>query len=169
MTQRKPISPESAKDFRHAEARRPGPPAGIVPTYKVKEQQVRPYDPHGDPQSQRAGKTEHIHFLMDVVPLHGRICTRTIPEAVRQPQALPLELSGETPLLADQPVRFYPYEVGWTNHLLLGDSLPVMNSPLVKQGMAGTMQIIGMDPLRGIRYASNFPPVRNFVANGAHR
>ncbi len=60
-------------DFRHAEARRKNnPPAGIAPTYEVRERQARQYayDPHLDPQLVWAGKAEHASFEVDVVSLH---------------------------------------------------------------------------------------------------
>ena len=50
------------KDFRHDSARRKNnPPAGIAPTYEVRERGPRQYayDPHLDPQLQWAGKAEH--------------------------------------------------------------------------------------------------------------
>jgi len=155
--------PNSVRDFRHAEARRKNnPPAGIAPTYEVRERQTKQYayDPHLDPQLVWAGKAEHTSFEVEVVPLHihERISTRAILDAVRRPQLLPLELFGETPLPADQQIEFYHHEVGWANRLILGDSLLVMNSLLVKEGMAGKVQMIYMDPPYGIKYASNFQP-----------
>jgi adenine-specific DNA-methyltransferase len=150
-------------DFRHVEARRKNnPPAGIAPTYQVRERQTTryAYDPHLDPQLVWAGKAEHTSFEVDVVPLHihERISTRAILDAVCRPQPPQLDLFGETPLPADQQIEFYRHEVGWANRLILGDSLLVMNSLLVKEGMAGKVQMIYMDPPYGIKYASNFQP-----------
>jgi adenine-specific DNA-methyltransferase len=150
------------KDFRHAEARRKNnPPAGIAPTYEVRERKTvsYTYDPHLDPQLQWAGKAEHTSFEVDVVSLHihERISTRAILEAVKKPEPQ-LSLFGETPLPADQQIEFYQHEVGWANRLMLGDSLLVMNSLLVKEGMAGKVQMIYIDPPYGIKYASNFQP-----------
>jgi adenine-specific DNA-methyltransferase len=153
----------SVKDFRHAGARRKNnPPAGVAPTYEVRERQTTrySYDPHLDPQLIWAGKAEHTSFEVDVVPLHihERISTRAILDAVRRPQPPQLDLFGETPLSADQQIEFYRHEVGWANRLILGDSLLVMNSLLVKEGMAGKVQMIYVDPPYGIKYASNFQP-----------
>jgi adenine-specific DNA-methyltransferase len=155
--------PNGVRDFRHADARRPNnPPAGIAPTYEVRERQTThySYDPHLDPQLVWAGKAEHTSFEVDVVPLHihERISTRAILDAVRRPQPLQMDLFGETPLPADQQIEFYRHEVGWANRLILGDSLLVMNSLLVKEGMAGKVQMIYIDPPYGIKYASNFQP-----------
>ena len=151
------------KDFRHDSAsRKNNPPAGLAPTYEVRERKIRQYayDPHLDPQLVWAGKAEHTSFDVDVVPLHihERISTRAILDAVRRPQSLQPDLFGETPLPADQQIEFYQHEVGWVNRLILGDSLLVMNSLLVKEGMAGKVQMIYIDPPYGIKYASNFQP-----------
>ena len=150
------------RDFRHTEARRKNnPPAGFAPTFEDRKRQTTryAYDPHLDPQLQWAGKAEHTSFEVDVVSLHihERISTRAILEAVKRPEPQPA-LFGETPLSADQQIEFYKHEVGWANRLILGDSLLVMNSLLVKEGMAGKVQMIYIDPPYGIKYASNFQP-----------
>lgn len=155
-------SGENVRDFRHEQARRKNnPPAGIASTYELRERKVTlyAYDPHLDPQLQWAGKAEHTSDV-DVVSLHihERVSTRAILDAVRRPQPLQLSLFGETPLSADQQIEFYRHEVGWANRLILGDSPLVMNSLLVKEGMAGKVQCIYMDPPYGIKYASNFQP-----------
>ena len=160
-TQREALN--DVRDFRHAEARRKNnPPAGAAPTYEVRERHIKSYayDPHLDPQLVWAGKAEHTSFEVDVVSLHihERISTKAILRAVRRPEPLQLDLFGETPLPADQEVEFYRHEMGWANRLILGDSLLVMNSLLVKEGMAGKVQMIYMDPPYGIKYASNFQP-----------
>jgi adenine-specific DNA-methyltransferase len=151
------------EDFRHPQAkRRNNPPAGIAPTYESRERQTRQYayDPHLDPQLIWAGKKEHTSFEVDVVPLHihERISTRAILDAVRRPQPPQLDLFGETPLPVNQQIEFYRHEVGWANRLILGDSLLVMNSLLVKECMASKVQMIYVDPPYGIKYASNFQP-----------
>ncbi len=156
-------SKNGVKDFRHAEAKRKNaPPAGIAPTYEKRERETKQYayDPHLDPQLQWSGKTEHSFLEVDVVSLHihERISTKAILDAVRRPEPVQLDLFGETPLPADKEVEFYQHEVGWVNRLVLGDSLLVMNSLLVKEGMAGKVQTIYMDPPYGIKYASNFQP-----------
>jgi len=81
-----------------------------------------------------AGKAEHTSFEVDVVPLHIHewISTKAILRAAQRPDTLQLELFGETPLPADKQIEFYQHEMGWVNRLILGDSLLVMNSRLVK-------------------------------------
>jgi len=160
---RRTKSKKQVGDYRHDEARRKNnPPAGIAPTYEVRERRATSYayDPHLDPQLQWGGKAEHTSFDVDVVSLHihERISTRAILDAVRRPEPLQLSLFGETPLPLNQQIEFYQHEVGWTNRLMLGDSLLVMNSLLVKEGMAGKVQMIYVDPPYGIKYSSNFQP-----------
>ncbi|WP_202962115.1 site-specific DNA-methyltransferase [Salinisphaera shabanensis] len=55
-------------------------------------------------------------------------------------------------------IDFYKHERDWSNRLIAGDSLLVMNSLLQKEGMAGQVQMIYIDPPYGIKYGSNFQP-----------
>ncbi|MFS8902817.1 hypothetical protein NW836_03155 [Synechococcus sp. H60.4] len=126
------------------------------------------YDPHLDPQLVWAGKAEHTSFEVPTVSLHvhERIDPRTIIEAVRKKngQAEPVQLGlfeeeRKEPLR--QAIEFYQHKHGWTNRLIAGDSLLVMNSLLEKEGMAGKVQMIYIDPPYGIKYGSNFQPFVN--------
>jgi adenine-specific DNA-methyltransferase len=58
-------------------------------------------------------------------------------------------------------VDFYRHDKGWSNRLIAGDSLLVMNSLLTKESMAGQVQMIYIDPPYGIKYGSNFQPFVN--------
>jgi len=58
-------------------------------------------------------------------------------------------------------VEFYKHDRGLMNRLVAGDSLLVMNSLLKKEGMAGQVQMIYIDPPYGIKYGSNFQPFTN--------
>ena len=49
----------------------------------------------------------------------------------------------------------------WSNRLIAGDSLVVMNSLIQKEGIAGKVQCIYIDPPYGIEYGSNFQPFIN--------
>jgi adenine-specific DNA-methyltransferase len=60
-----------------------------------------------------------------------------------------------------EAIEFYKHPHNWSNRLIVGDSLLVMNSLLEKEGMAGQVQIIYIDPAYGIRYGSNFQPFVN--------
>ncbi len=56
----------------------------------------------------------------------------------------------------DQKIDFYQHEQNWTNRLILGDSLLVMNSLSEKEGLKGKVQTIYIDPPYGIRFGSNW-------------
>ncbi|MGI9180843.1 MAG: site-specific DNA-methyltransferase [Longimicrobiaceae bacterium] len=127
------------------------------------------YDPHLDPQLQWAGKAEHTSFEVPTVSLHvhERIEPRTIIEAVKRRngsgamvQGSLFESTEENPPLR-QAVEFYRHAHGWSNRMVAGDSLLVMNSLLEKEGLAGKVQMIYLDPPYGIRYGSNFQPFVN--------
>lgn len=52
--------------------------------------------------------------------------------------------------------EYYRHTDKWKNRLIQGDSLLVMNSLLGREGMAGKVQCIYMDPPYGIKYGSNW-------------
>jgi len=122
-----------------------------------------------EPYLNWAGKAEHTSFEVPTVSLHvhERIDPRTIIEAaLKQPDpAAPVQLSlfatpQENPPLR-QAIEFYQHPHGWSNRLVAGDSLLVMNSLLEKEGLAGKVQMIYIDPPYGIKYGSNFQPFVN--------
>ena len=55
-----------------------------------------------------------------------------------------------------QALDFYRHEKGWSNRLVAGDSLLVMNSLLTKESMGGKVQMVFIDPPYGIKFNSNF-------------
>jgi adenine-specific DNA-methyltransferase len=56
----------------------------------------------------------------------------------------------------DKVTDYYTHSDGWTNRLIQGDSLLVMTSLLEREGMAGQVQCLYMDPPYGIKYGSNW-------------
>lgn len=52
--------------------------------------------------------------------------------------------------------EYYQHSDGWTNRLIQGDSHLVMASLLEREGMAGQVQTIFVDPPYGINYGSNW-------------
>lgn len=125
------------------------------------------YDPHVDPQLVWAGKKEHTSFKVPTVSLHvhERIDSRTIIEAVRKRNGQPVQPSlferPEEKLPLRDAIDFYKHAHGWSNRLIAGDSLLVMNSLLEKEGMPGQVQTVYIDPPYGIKYGSNFQPFVN--------
>jgi adenine-specific DNA-methyltransferase len=99
--------------------------------------------------------------------VHERIDPSTIIEAIRKRNGngLPeqpslFERREENPPLREA-IDFYKHAHGWSNRLIAGDSLLVMNSLLEKEGMAGQVQMVYIDPPYGIEYKSNFQPFVN--------
>ena len=56
----------------------------------------------------------------------------------------------------DKVSEYYKHSDGWSNRLIQGDSHLVMASLLEREGMAGQVQTIFMDPPYGINYGSNW-------------
>jgi adenine-specific DNA-methyltransferase len=56
----------------------------------------------------------------------------------------------------DKVSEYYKHQEGWSNRLILGDSQLVMNSLLEREGFAGKVQMIYIDPPYGIKYGSNW-------------
>ena len=145
------------------------PPVGLVTPETDKDAGGITYahEPYIDPQLSWAGKAEHTSFELPTVSLHvhERIDPRTVIEAIRKRNGVKQQLSlfempEENPPLR-KAVEFYKHSHNWTNRLIAGDSLLVMNSLLEKEGLGGQVQMIYVDPPYGIRYGSNFQPFVN--------
>lgn len=144
------------------------PPVGLVTpdTDKDEGKKEYAYDPHIDPSLQWAGKAEHTSFDVPTVSLHvhERIDPKSIIQQVKKKNG-----SGQPDLFTwsdevrplRESIEFYKHKNNWTNRLIAGDSLLVMNSLLEKEGMAGQAQMVYMDPPYGIKYGSNFQPFTN--------
>jgi adenine-specific DNA-methyltransferase len=159
------------EQYGHADKKRVNnPPVGLVtPETDQKEtKRTYAYDPHLDPSLQWAGKAERTSFEVPTASLHvhERIDPRSILEAVRKKNGNNYEQMSlfssktENPPLREA-IEFYKHAHGWSNRLIAGDSLLVMNSLLEKEGMAGHVQMVYFDPPYGIRYGSNFQPFVN--------
>ena len=119
------------------------------------------------------GKAERTSFDVDTVSLHvhERIDPASILAVVRKRLKKEKGEHGgtgdmfrawfEEPLPYREAIEFYRHDRGWANRLVTGDSLLVMNSLLQKEGMAGQVQMIYIDPPYGIKYGSNFQPFVN--------
>ncbi|MBK9275071.1 MAG: site-specific DNA-methyltransferase [Flavobacteriales bacterium] len=112
------------------------------------------------------GKAEKPRLSVPTVPLfvHERLSTEAIIKTLkghRKDQQTDLfdQLFGvEERSLADQAVHAYEHAENWTNRMILGDSLVVMNSLLQYEHLAGQVQMIYMDPPYGVKFGSNFQP-----------
>lgn len=68
------------------------------------------------------------------------------------PEDMRTEVEDQLERVAD----YYTHSMGWKNRLIQGDSLLVMNSLLNREGMAGKVQNIYIDPPYGIKFGSNW-------------
>lgn len=163
---KKPIEQYEHKDKKRIN----NPPVGLVTpdTDKDSGKKTYAYDPHIDPSLQWAGKAEHTSFEVPTQSLHvhERIDPRSIIETVRKKNGqkhdqLSLFASQEENPPIREAIEFYKHRHNWSNRLIAGDSLLVMNSLMEKEGIAGKVQMIFMDPPYGIKYGSNFQPFIN--------
>lgn len=124
------------------------------------------HDPHLDPQLQWAGKAERTSFDVPTVSLHvhEQVDPKRIIDEVTKEDTGPRQQSFfdfNKKKLLRETFEFYKHRQGWSNRLIAGDSLLVMNSLLEKEGMAGKVQMVYFDPPYGIKYGSNFQPFVN--------
>lgn len=121
-----------------------------------------------------AGKAERRQISVPTVPLfvHERHSTQNILKTLESHRAAGtmLDLFGDNADkdIADQ-LDAYTHKEQWTNRLILGDSLQVMNSLLEYEGMGGQVQMVYFDPPYGVKFGSNFQPFvrKRDVKNGA--
>lgn len=161
----------SLGQYQHTTAKRANnPQVGLVSSDldSKPKKKVYQHDPYVDPTLSWAGKAEGSSFDVDTVSLHihERIDPKRIIKQV-------LKKNGDSvtqPSLFDQPSEnfstekefdFYSHTKNWSNRLIAGDSLLVMNSLLEKEKMSEKVQMIYIDPPYGITYNSNFQPFVN--------
>ncbi len=119
------------------------------------------------------GKAERTSFQVDTASLHvhERIDPASILRAVKkrveasEGAAAAAQFDLFASAFEKKPLRealdFYKHDRNWSNRLIAGDSLLVMNSLLQKEGMRGQVQMVYLDPPYGIKYGSNFQPFVN--------
>jgi len=123
-----------------------------------------PRDPVGDPQLVWRGKDEQDAGPLTVpaVPLYiqEKINPKALIEEMRRSSRQP---SQEVSLFADfdglgglEQVEFYEHAANWSNRMILGDGLLVMNSLAEKEQLRGQVQMVYMDPPYGIEFSSNW-------------
>lgn len=109
-----------------------------------------------------AGKAERQQISVPTLPLfvHERHSTQAILETLKSHKAIGtnLDLFGDAELDIADKLDAYQHKGPWTNRLVLGDSLQVMNSLLEYEGMGGQVQMIYFDPPYGVKFGSNFQP-----------
>ncbi len=155
----------------HKKDKRSNIPTRELADFVVKEEEVPyircyPRDPSLDPQLVWKGKDEQDSqdLTIPTVPIYiqEKISPQALIENLRQerkrekpePQAnLFADFNG---IEFEKLVEFYRHEQNWSNRLILGDSLLVMNSLAEKEGLKGRVQMIYIDPPYGIKFGSNW-------------
>lgn len=171
----KAVKMRDVEAYTHDDKKRTNnPPVGMAQHDKA-EERVKTYqfDPHLDPTLQWAGKAEGMSFDVPTssIHIHESIKPHSIIARVMKEYSNTLEgqLEGQQSMFdAETPaermrrrresIEFYQHGVNWTNRMIAGDSLVIMNSLLEKEGMAGQVQMVYIDPPYGIKYGSNFQP-----------
>lgn len=120
-----------------------------------------------------AGKAERQQISVPTLPLfvHERHSTQAILETLKSHKARgqTLDLFGDLDLDIADRLDAYEHRGPWTNRLILGDSLQVMNSLTEYEGMGGHVQMIYFDPPYGVKFGSNFQPfVRDKTVKDNH-
>lgn len=159
--------------YTHDEFKRVNNPGAGMAQYDTEQSEPGryAYDPHFDPMLVWSGKAEHdevevpttsIHIHESVKPskIISRVQRHTSRDNPLQPALFGMTAREETEL-RNQAIEFYEHGVAWTNRLIAGDSLGVMNSLIQKEGMAGQVQMVYIDPPYGIGFKSNFQPLVN--------
>src|SRR3989344_6369625 len=142
----------SLGQYQHKQKRANNPQVGLVSSELDTKPKKKTYqhDPYIDPTLSWAGKTEGMSFDVDTVSLHihERIDPKRIIKQVlkktREPikkQASLFEEPSEN-LSTEKEFDFYGHTKNWSNRLIAGDSLLVMNSLLEKEKMAEKVQMI---------------------------
>ena len=162
--------------YEHSDKQRFNNPPAAMAQHDTEPETIKTYqyDPHLDPMLQWAGKAEGQIFDVPTssIHIHESIKPHKIIRAVQaigddyednQPSLFPelFETPVERMRRRRDTIEFYKHGVDWTNRLIAGDSLVIMNSMLEKEGMSGQVQMMYFDPPYGIKYSSNFQPFVN--------
>ena len=167
-------SPIAIESLKHRDKRTNIPTEELRDFVKAAEKSPKtllyPRNPELDPQLVWKGKDEQDRAPLAVpaVPVYiqEKIHPRAIIEEVRaeaQRQDKKSATMQQPDLFGDfngitfeEQVDFYHHEQNWSNRMILGDSLLVMNSLAEKEGLRGKVQMIYIDPPYGIKFNSNW-------------
>ena len=163
------------KSYSHNQKRLNNPPAGLIKNSgsdKIKYS----FDEHLDPSLNWSGKKEKNQLEIDLTDLYvsERIDPLKIINQLKYDENIitdenktdtPVQPSffdlPENNLPLNETIEFYKHDNNWSNRLIAGDSLIVMNSLLNKENLSNKIQLLYIDPPYGIKYGSNFQPFIN--------
>jgi len=171
---KKPAGPVEVSSVKHADKRKNIPTQelkGFVTGDDGKKFTLYPRNPDLDPQLVWRGKDEQDASPLEVPAVPIYIQEKIHPQAIiedfrkdadRDPSnddadfgGLFSDFNGLPEDFADR-IDFYHHDANWSNRLILGDSLLVMNSLAEKEGLKGRVQMVFFDPPYGIKFASNW-------------
>jgi adenine-specific DNA-methyltransferase len=170
-TRKKPTSPTPVAATKHGDKRANIPTNELAGFVADQEKQpgsvLYPRDPSLDPQLVWKGKDEqdlaeyldvasvpvYIQEKIDPLALVENLRT-TAPDGDAEPEFTLFDTFDG--LEFEQLVEFYEHENNWSNRLILGDALLVMNSLAEKENLRGKVQMVFMDPPYGIKFGSNW-------------
>lgn len=152
------IPTEELRDFVADAERTPTP-------VEYERRLLYPRDPDADPQLVWRGKDAQDEGPLTVpaVPIYiqEKIDPKALVEDLRRTTDAPSDT--QLSLFADfdglegyEAVEFYEHPANWSNRLVLGDALLVMNSLAEKERLRGQVQMIYVDPPYGIKFGSNW-------------
>ena len=123
-----------------------------------------PRDPSLDPQLVWKGKDQQDSEDLEVQSVPIYIQEKIQPEAIIEDIRVTARCDSNQPdLFSDfngiefqDLIDFYQAEQNWSNRMILGDSLLVMNSLAERERLKGQVQMIYIDPPYGIQFRSNW-------------
>lgn len=125
-----------------------------------------PRDPSFDPQLVWKGKDaqDNADLAVPTVPvyiqekIHPQAIIENLRKTAKDGAAEPeLTLFNDfNGIKFEELIEFYSYQQHWSNRMILGDSLLVMNSLAEKENLKGKVQCIYLDPPYGIKFGSNW-------------
>jgi adenine-specific DNA-methyltransferase len=139
----------------------------LAPEEATPKPMLYPRNPDLHPQLVWRGKDDldRAPLQVDTAPVY--IQEKILPEAlirdlrrVSKRCEAQADLFGGFDRISDPEVKteFYAHAENWSNRMISGDSLLVMNSLAEKEGLRGQVQMIYLDPPYGMRFSSNWQP-----------
>jgi adenine-specific DNA-methyltransferase len=171
VAKRKKSGPTQVSAITHA-GHRTNIPTGELAEFVADDERrptwlAYPRDPSVSPQLVWVGKDEQdAEDLAVAAPpiyiqekLHPQVIIENLRRQASQKadhEELTLFDDFRDDLPFEDKVDFYAHQQGWTNRLILGDSLNVMASLAEKEKLRGKVQMIYLDPPYGIKFGSNW-------------
>ena len=158
---------DAADTYTHADHKRTIlPAANETSVHEAEQPEVYEIDPHDIPRLQWFQKgDDHVEVPTFTIHQHEAVNPLRILKATladdRQgyiQEEMFEQTEADRRRLHMEDVYSYNHTMQWTNRMIAGDSLLVMNALLQHERLAGQVQCIYMDPPYGIKFGSNFMP-----------